>query len=90
MGVCAEQKGKSLNTYPTTPEGAVEAFCKTGFEVADIKRLVYAGDVGERYQFTKEDFSAGCDGFTIILQYKVIKIREGQDKSQIKELSMNV
>lgn len=83
-GTCAEQRGKSSETYPTTPEGVVEAFCKVGFEIKDIEKFVYAGDVGERYQYTKEDFSAGCDGSTIILCYRVIKIKEGQDKSQIK------
>jgi len=80
----AEVKGKSSITYPTTPEGVVEAFCKASFNPTNIQRVNDIGDIEERLEFTKEDFIGGSDCFHVALAYEVIKVKKSTKEAKVK------
>jgi hypothetical protein len=80
-GIHAEKRGKTLETYPTTSEGVVEAFVKVDFDgISDVE----IGDVRKRLQYTMWDSWPGWDSLDISLKYKVIKIKEDNKEAIVK------
>ncbi len=81
-GICVEQKGKSLDAYPTTPEGVVEAFVKASFNGVGIRAV--GGATEMLLQYTTWTSYPSCDGFSIALKYNVIKLKEDLGKATVK------
>lgn len=79
-GIFAEQKGKSLEAYPTTPEGVVEAFCKEDF----IGTGAGVGDWAKIQQYTTWPDAPGWDESILVVTFKVTKIRENSNTAEVK------
>lgn len=77
-------KGKSLNAYPSTPEGVVEAFVKVSFEAININEIGDIGDIEERLQYTTFKVIPGFDVYPIARRYRVIKLKEDAKEARVK------
>jgi hypothetical protein len=80
-GVYAGQKEKISETYPSTPEGVIEAFVRVGFDGTGVETI---GDVRKRLQYTMWDDWPGWDSLDISLKYKVIKFKEDDKEAIVK------
>jgi len=80
--ICVEQKGKSLKTYPTTPEGVVEAFVRAYFDgvayedIGDPRKILQYTTWGDRYPNSE----VSC----IVEKFEIIKWVVGSEKATVK------
>ncbi len=80
-GLCAEQKSKSLDTYPITPEGVVEAFVRAYFDgVADE----VIGDPNKVLQYTTWEGYSSSDVWLIALNYRITKHLQISNRAEVK------
>jgi len=78
--ICAEQKRKTSEAYPTTPEGVVEAFCNEDF----IGTGAGIGDWAKIQQYTIWSDAPGWDESILVVTFNVTKIRENSNTAEVK------
>jgi len=75
-GIYAEQREKTLDTYPATPEGVVETYCQVDFNGG--------GDYWNRIKkYTVWEDAPGWDTTILVLGYNVRKIKEDNNRAQV-------
>ena len=79
--VYAEQKVEKQDEYPTTPEGVVEAYIKTGFDGTGHEAI---GDIKKQLQYTTWDIWPGSDGDYVSIRYRISKIAENDREATVK------
>jgi len=79
--VSSEQKRKSSDAYPTSPEGVVKAFVWLHFAGAANEVI---GDVKKQLQYTTWEKEPSSDNFCIALKYNVTNWIERPNNATVK------